>query len=133
MGSDIDGRADQYALGCTAFHLLTGAAPYQNSNAAVVISQHLSAPTPPIGERRPDLAYLDAVMCKVLAKDPADRYPSCSDFAAALTGQPGVGAADTVAGRATAGPTRRVSAPAQAAPPNPKRRSFGRRFCCLLS
>src|SRR5271155_5857274 len=55
MGSEIDGRADQYALGCTAFHLLTGAAPYDNSNAAVVITQHLSAPPPAIGERRPDL------------------------------------------------------------------------------
>ena len=31
MGSDIDGRADQYALGCSAFHLLTGAAPYQKT------------------------------------------------------------------------------------------------------
>jgi serine/threonine protein kinase, bacterial len=122
MGSDIDGRADQYALGCTAFHLLTGAAPYQNSNAAVVISQHLSAPPPSIGERRSDLADLDAVVAKVLAKSPADRYPSCSDFAAALTGQPDVGAAETVASRAAGGPTTPVSAPTQVAPPNRKRR-----------
>jgi len=122
MGSDIDGRADQYALGCTAFHLLTGAAPYQNSNAAVVISQHLSAPPPSIGERRPDLADLNAVVAKVLAKKPADRYPSCSDFAAVLTGQPGVGAAETVANQAAASPTTRVSAPTQIPPPNPKRR-----------
>src|SRR5271156_2744241 len=113
MGSDIDGRADQYALGCTAFQLLTGAAPYQNSNAAVVISQHLSAPPPLIGERRPELAELNDVITTVLAKDPADRYPSCSDFATALTGHPG-GAADTVAGRAAAAPTRRrVAAPPQ--------------------
>jgi serine/threonine-protein kinase len=122
MGSEIDGRADQYALGCTAFHLLTGAAPYQDSNAAVVITQHLSAPPPAIGERRPDLADLNAVVTKVLAKGPADRYPSCSDFATALTGHPGVGAADTVAGRAAAAPTRRVAAPPQSPPPNPRRR-----------
>jgi hypothetical protein len=122
LGKDIDGRADQYALGCTAFHLLTGAAPYSNSNAAVVISQHLSAPPPSIGERRPDLVDLNAVVSKVLAKDPAGRFPSCSDFATALTGRPGVGVADTVAGAAADSPTRQVSAPVQAAPAHPGRR-----------
>ena len=122
LGKDIDGRADQYALGCTAFHLLTGAAPYDNSNAAVVISQHLSAPPPLIGERRPDLVDLNAVISKVLAKDPANRFASCSDFATALTGRPGVGVADTVAGAAADSPTRNVSVPAQAAPAHPGRR-----------
>jgi serine/threonine protein kinase, bacterial len=124
MGSDIDGRADQYALGCSAFHLLTGAAPYQNSNAAVVITQHLSAPPPQIGERRPDLADLNEVMTRVLAKDPGDRYSSCSDFATALTGQPGVGAAQTVAGRAAAAQTTRVNAPQQSTPPKAQRRGL---------
>jgi serine/threonine-protein kinase len=124
MGSDIDGRADQYALGCTAFHLLTGAAPYQNSNAAVVISQHLSAPPPQIGERRRELAELNAVIAKVLAKDPGDRYPSCSDFATALTGRPGVAVADTVAGRAAAAPTTRVSAPQQSTAARARRRGL---------
>jgi serine/threonine protein kinase, bacterial len=124
MGSDIDGRADQYALGCTAFQLLTGAAPYQNSNAAVVISQHLSAPPPQIGERRPDLAELNDVFTKVLAKDPGDRYPSCSDLATALTGQPAAGAARTVAGHAAAAPTARVTAPQQPTQPKPRRRGL---------
>ena len=45
MGADIDGRADQYALAATAFHLLTGAPPYQHSNPVAVISQHLNADT----------------------------------------------------------------------------------------
>jgi len=44
QGADLDGRADQYALACTAFNLLTGSAPFQHSNPAVVITQHLSAP-----------------------------------------------------------------------------------------
>ena len=131
MGSDIDGRADQYALGCTAFQLLTGAAPYQNSNAAVVISQHLSAPPPQIGEQRPDLAELTEAIAKVLAKDPGERYPSCSDFATALTGHPGVGAARTAAGRAAAAPTARLTAPHQPAQPTPQRR--GLRPVVLLS
>jgi len=122
MGSDIDGRADQYALGCTAFQLLTGAAPYQNSNPAVVISHHLSAPPPQIGERRPELAELNDVITKVLAKDPGDRYSSCSDFATALTGHLGVGAAETVVGRPAAAPTTRVTAPQQSARVTPRRR-----------
>lgn len=43
MGNELDGRADQYALAATAFHLLTGSPPFQHANPAVVISQHLSA------------------------------------------------------------------------------------------
>src|ERR1700759_5431578 len=57
-GAPIDGRADQYALACTAFHLLAGSPPYVDSNPAVVISQHVNAPPPPIGARRADLSGL---------------------------------------------------------------------------
>ncbi len=85
QGLDLDGRADQYALGCTAFNLLTGSAPFHGSNPAVVITQHLSAPPPPISERRPELADLDGALAKALAKSPADRYATCTDFAAALS------------------------------------------------
>ena len=131
MGKGIDGRADEYALGCTAFHLLTGTAPYDDSNAAVVISRHLSAPPPVIGQRRPDLADLDAVTSKVLAKDPAHRYPDCLAFAAALTGRPGVGAAATVAGTAVAAPTTPVAPAAPSPRQKPPRR--GRRRAVLLS
>ena len=84
MGSHLDGRADQYALAATAFHLLTGAPPFQSSNPAVVISQHLTAAPPAIGEHRPEFAALDGVFAKAMAKDPKDRFERCADFAAAL-------------------------------------------------
>lgn len=84
MGESLDGRADQYALAATAFHLLTGSPPFSHSNPAVVISQHLSAAPPAIGARRPDLAGLDPVLAKALAKDPKDRFERCADFARAL-------------------------------------------------
>ena len=87
LGKPLDGRADQYALAATTFHLLTGAPPFQDSNRAVVISQHLGTPPPRISDRRPDLAHLDAVLARALAKDPNERYPSCLDFARALTQQ----------------------------------------------
>ena len=84
MGTRLTGRADQYALAATAFHLLTGAPPFQNSNPAVVISQHLSGSPPAIGEKRPELSALDPVLAKALSKDPADRFERCADFARAL-------------------------------------------------
>jgi serine/threonine protein kinase, bacterial len=84
MGAQLDGRADQYALAATTFHLLTGAPPFQHSNPAVVISQHLSPSPPAIGAQRPELSALDPVLAKALAKDPNDRYERCADFARAL-------------------------------------------------
>ncbi|GJO55276.1 protein kinase [Mycobacterium marinum] len=83
--ADIDGRADQYALAATAFHLLTGAPPYQHANSVAVISQHLTAPPPALGDRRPELAPLDRVFAAALAKQPNERYWRCADFAQALS------------------------------------------------
>jgi serine/threonine-protein kinase len=84
-GEPLDGRTDQYALACTAFDLLTGAPPYVDSNPAVVITKHVAAPVPSLGERRPELAALDPVLARAMAKAPADRYPSCRDFARELS------------------------------------------------
>ncbi len=83
-GEPLDGRTDQYALACTAFDLLTGSPPYVDSNPAVVITKHVAAQIPSVGERRPELAALDPVMAKAMAKTPADRYASCGDFAREL-------------------------------------------------
>jgi hypothetical protein len=124
QGSNLDGRADQYALGCTAFNLLTGSAPFRHSNPAVVITQHLSAPPPHISERRPELADLDGALAKALAKQPDDRYPTCADFAAALGNQLNTAAAE-VAGRTEviAAPTEVIATPQSASPPAPKAHS----------
>lgn len=86
MGADLDGRADQYALAATAFHLLTGVPPYAHDNPVAVISQHLSAAVPPLSSRRPELAGLDAVLAAGLAKNPAERFGDCRQFARALGG-----------------------------------------------
>ena len=83
-GEQIDGRADQYSLASTAYHLLTGAAPFANSNPAVVIGNHLSAQPPPIGTGHPDLTRLGPVFARALAKDPSDRFDQCGDFATAM-------------------------------------------------
>ncbi len=128
QGADIGARADQYALGCTAFNLLTGKAPFHHSNPAVVISQHLSAPAPLLSERRPELADLDPVIGKALAKNPEERYRTCADFASALAGRPVAAQAneakDPLATSAapTQGipaPTEVIAAPGGAAPATP--------------
>ena len=84
MGESIDGRADQYALACTAFHLLAGSQPYESPTAAAVIAKHVMAPPPLIGERRPELAPLQPVFARAMAKRPAERFARCQDFTYAL-------------------------------------------------
>jgi serine/threonine-protein kinase len=80
----IDGRADQYALAATAYHLLTGSTLFPHANPAVVISRHLSAPPPALAETHPMLRVFDPVLAVALAKDPADRFARCTDFADAF-------------------------------------------------
>lgn len=85
-GKTLDGRADQYALAATAFHLLTGAPLFDDANRIIVAGNHLYTSPPRLSERRGDLAHLDAVMAKALAKKPGERYARCLDFARALGG-----------------------------------------------
>lgn len=99
MGETLDGRADQYALAATAFHLLSGGPPYQHSNPVAVISQHLNAAPPKLADSRPELAALDGVLGRALAKSADDRFATSREFAtqlrdAAHHGPPGVQASD---------------------------------------
>ncbi|EKF25312.1 serine/threonine-protein kinase pknF [Mycolicibacterium hassiacum DSM 44199] len=83
-GAHLDGRADQYALACTAFHMLTGRPPFADQNPAAVIGKQLSEPPPPLGGLRPDLVSMEPVLARAMAKDPVQRFGSCREFAAAL-------------------------------------------------
>jgi len=94
MGANLDGRADQYGLAATAFHLLTGAPPVEHSHAAAAASQILGHPPPRLSDQRPELARLDDVFSRALAKDPADRFESCREFADAVNEQAGVSIGD---------------------------------------
>jgi len=116
LGDAIDGRADEYALAATAYHLLTGAQLFPHSNPAVVISRHLNAPTPALADQRPELGSADPVLAAALAKDPNDRFACCTDFAHAL--------AETVmpqANRFGAAPTARAAVRRTEPPASPAR------------
>jgi len=85
QGRTVDGRADQYALACVAFQLLTGALPFREGQDLPVLLAHVSTPAPSLTAQRPDLSgAVDQVMARAMAKDPEERYASCLDFAGAL-------------------------------------------------
>jgi serine/threonine-protein kinase len=83
-GEEIDGRADQYALAASAFHLLTGTPPFAHFNPSVVVSKQLNERPPRPSDVRPDLVDFDAIFARALAQDPVDRFRRCRDFAKAL-------------------------------------------------
>ena len=67
-GAEIDGRADQYALAATAFHLLTGAPPVEQADPSAALRQIFNDPPPRLSDQRPELARLDGVFSRALAK-----------------------------------------------------------------
>jgi serine/threonine protein kinase len=84
-GDSVDGRADQYALACVAYQLLTASMPFERDAEIAVVYAHLSEPPPALGSRRPGLpAAADWVVARAMAKIPEQRYGSCLDFADAL-------------------------------------------------
>jgi serine/threonine protein kinase len=84
-GRVLDGRADLYSLACAGFELLCGAPPFGQDQGATLMYAQLYAPPPAATARRPDLpAAVDLVLARALAKSPADRYPTCGQFAEEL-------------------------------------------------
>jgi serine/threonine-protein kinase len=116
MGEDHDGRADQYSLAATAYHLLTGSHLFPHSNPAVVISRHLNGAPPALADKRPELADIDPILQAALAKDPADRFGRCSDFARALAEQAHTSGLPAASVPTAPAPLRR---PTTSAPPAP--------------
>jgi eukaryotic-like serine/threonine-protein kinase len=77
----IDGRADIYSLGATFYHLLSGDPPYKGQTGVEVIYKHVHEPLPDLRARRADLpAGVEAIVKKMLAKGPEDRYASCAEL-----------------------------------------------------
>jgi serine/threonine-protein kinase len=84
-GLPVDGRADQYALACVAFELLTRTVIFARNEGWATVWAHLNSPPPPVTSVRPDLSpAVDQVLARALAKAPQDRYASCQQFADAL-------------------------------------------------
>jgi serine/threonine protein kinase len=84
-GSGVDARTDLYSLGLLLFEMLCGRRPYEADSIDELLAQHLHADVPalPAG-----LAAFSAVLERLLAKRPADRFASARDAAAALLAIP---------------------------------------------
>src|SRR3954469_25857450 len=82
---DIDGRADIYSLGITAYEMLAGAAPFANLSPREMLTARLTLPPPPLSTIRKDVPIgLEKVIAKCLAIDPADRWQAAAALVEAL-------------------------------------------------
>jgi serine/threonine-protein kinase len=79
-GTGVTPRSDLYALACTAFELLTGRPLFSGSDAGELFSAHLHQSAPRISSLRAELAPLDPVFLRALAKSPDNRQHDCLEF-----------------------------------------------------
>src|SRR6266550_4680574 len=82
---DIDGRADIYSLGITAYEMLSGTAPFAAFGPREMLTARLTLPPPPLSTIRKDVpAGLERLIARCLAIDPADRPQTASALVEAL-------------------------------------------------
>ena len=82
---DLDGRADQYALGVVMFEALTGVLPFRSDDPRSVIHQHLLSLPPPPSAINPKLNHdVEEVILRALSKDTHQRFPDVAALVAAF-------------------------------------------------
>jgi hypothetical protein len=78
--ASVDGRADQYSLGCTLYYLCTGQTPFDGNTAQEIISKHKSEPLPPLSQHVQNVPKVfEGLISKMMAKSPDKRFPSLKE------------------------------------------------------
>jgi serine/threonine-protein kinase len=81
----IDGRSDIFGLGCVLYEMLAGEPPFTGPNQQAILTRRFAGPPTPLRQLRPDVPRaLETTVMTALATDPADRFTTASEFAAAL-------------------------------------------------
>jgi len=81
----VDGRADQFSLAVTIYHLITGERPFTGESLTAISYQVVNITPPPPSRLNTTVpAGVDPVLGRAMAKSPADRYANCAEFAADL-------------------------------------------------
>jgi serine/threonine protein kinase len=85
QGTEVDGRADIYALGIILFEILTGKQPYEADTPMAVAIKHITDPVPHIRQTNPQLPEsMDAIIQKAMAKDKTQRFSTAVEMTNAL-------------------------------------------------
>ena len=96
---ELTASADQYALGVVAYEMLTGKKPFDGNSLAEIITQHLFKEPTDLQVNRADLPpTISAAILRMLAKEPAQRFPDL-DAAIASLGAPDPANVDAARGR----------------------------------
>jgi len=108
QGRAVDPRSDLYSLGVVLFEMVTGEPPFTGSSPVSIAYKHVQEPAPRASDRNPSVPpALDAIIARLLAKNPDHRYPTAEDVRADLRrfreGHPLVGAAPMPGGNGGGG------------------------------
>lgn len=86
-GEEIDGRADLYGLGATAYHMLSGRTMFTGESQTEIMRKHIEEDPEPLRKVAPWVPKsLAAVVMKLVEKEPGDRYQSARELIEALEG-----------------------------------------------
>jgi serine/threonine-protein kinase len=85
QGKPVDGQADQFSLAVVSYEMLTGEKPFVGEQLTTVLYKIVSEDPPPVEHLNPTLGFaVTMVLNRALAKDPAKRFATCTEFVDAL-------------------------------------------------
>ncbi len=86
--ANVDGRSDVYALGCVAYEMVSGRAPFEADTPQGLLAKHAADTVPSMRANDASIPlFVERAVERSLAKDPNDRFQSASEFAEALTSE----------------------------------------------